>query len=148
MSRDIGNKVIQLRKTKGFVVRLVTFVSLPELLSCKTRLWNLTPHRDTQFHNIKVSCTEVITKRGKGWSETKWVSAGLNVSIMFGWLFLGVLWHINFSRLFNAEYIFTQIIICVKMDWKRTDYNQFSFKQFSLAWVHSYIVKNISSYSV
>ena len=46
------------------------------------------------------------------------------------------LWHIKLCRLFNAKSIFIQIIT--------------SFKQFSLAWVHSLIVKNISisNYSV
>ena len=48
-----------------------------------------------------------------------------------------VLWHINLCRLFNAKSIFYTN-------------NQFFLKQFSLAWVHSLIVKNISisSYSV
>ena len=41
------------------------------------------------------------------------------------------LWHINLCRLFNAKPIFYVN-------------NQFYLKQFSLAWVHSLIVKNIS----
>ena len=53
------------------------------------------------------------------------------------WLVGWVLWHINLCRLFNAKSIFYVN-------------NQFYFKQFSLAWVHSLIVKNISiaNYSV
>ena len=44
---------------------------------------------------------------------------------LVGWL---VGWQFNLSRLFNAKSIFIQKI-------------QFYFKQFSLAWVHSLIVK-------
>ena len=45
---------------------------------------------------------------------------------LVGWL---VFWHINMCRLFNAKSIFFTN-------------DQFYFKQFSLAWVHSLIVKN------
>ena len=50
------------------------------------------------------------------------------MTLVVGWLICWVLWHINFSRLFNAKSIFYAN-------------NQFYFKQFSLAWVHSLIVK-------
>ena len=52
------------------------------------------------------------------------------------WLVGWVLWHINLCRLFNINSIFMQIVLIQK--------------KFSLAWVHSLIVKNIciSSYSV
>ena len=55
--------------------------------------------------------------------------------ILLSWLVGWVLCHINLSRLFNVKSIFKQIV---------------SFRLFSLAWVHSLIVKNISisSYSV
>ena len=44
-----------------------------------------------------------------------------------GWVgFFWLSWHINMCRLFNAKFIFIWII-----------------KQFSLAWVHSLIAKNI-----
>ena len=45
---------------------------------------------------------------------------------LVGW----ILWHINLCRLFNTKSFYTN--------------NQFYFKQFSLAWVHSLIVKSIS----
>ena len=46
----------------------------------------------------------------------------------FSWLVGWILWHINLCRVFNAKSIFYVN-------------NQFYFKQFSLAWVHSLIVK-------
>ena len=49
---------------------------------------------------------------------------------LIGLLAVWVLWHITLCWLFNAKSIFY------------TNY-QFYFKQFSLAWVHSLIVKNI-----
>ena len=60
-----------------------------------------------------------------------WSASGLNGLV--GWF----LWHTNFCRLSNAKSIFYVN-------------NQFYFKQFSLAWVHNLIVKNLSfsSYSV
>ena len=56
---------------------------------------------------------------------------------LYLWLVGWILWHINLCRLFNAKSIFYTN-------------NQFYFKQFSLAWVNSLIVKDISisSYSV
>ena len=58
----------------------------------------------------------------------------VSIHSLVGWLVGWVLSHINLCRLFNTKSILYH----------------FYFKQFSLAWVHSLIVKNISisSYSV
>ena len=55
---------------------------------------------------------------------------GKCVFVYVGWLVGWFLWYINLCRLLNAKSIF--YANC-----------QFYFKQFSLVWVHSLIVKNI-----
>ena len=61
----------------------------------------------------------------------------VGVFLLAGWLVVWVLWQINPCRLFNAKSIVMEN-------------SQFYFKQFDLAWVHSLIIKNIStsSYSI
>ena len=84
-----------------------------------------------KYEAIKLSTLKRLTiNLGGKWEYTEGTKC-MNEFSIHKWLIGWVLWHINFCRLFNAN-------------------SQFYFKQFSWAWVHSLIVKNISisSYSV
>ena len=85
------------------------------------------------FRRILVTSKDLLLLRLQ-WKIISWSWCEETIfCLMVGW----VLWHIHLFRLFNDKSIFYSN-------------DQFYFKQFSLAWVHSLIVKNISisSYSV
>ena len=99
----------------------------PEIVTCKIRKTNpcnilLSWWKDNEVINCFISPDSNVYKR-------------ITENSLVGWLIVRVLWHINLCRLFKTKSIL----------WK-----MFYFKQLSLAWVHSLIVKNvsISSYSV
>ena len=134
---------------------LIEFLQFINFLEMVWYCWNADIYRLRHFSDILTwflfsKCFQMLGVNCRWTFSTSWSSRFISslwnsefsillsdhywiLHSMFCWywqlfvLFCWVLWHINLCRLFNAKSIF-----------------MFYLKQFSLAWVHSLIVKNIS----